>query len=395
MRRRAFITALGASLLTVRGMRLAAAPAQENRLLVVFLRGGYDCASLLVPWASPFYYESRPGIAIARPDPADPRAALPLESGWGLHPALQASILPLWQQGQVAFIPFAGTHDLSRSHFETQDSMESGQPLDGPRDYGSGFLNRLAAVLGGSDGVAFTDQLPLAMRGAVAIPNVSLKQFGKAPFDDRQMAVIAGMYRGQPLEAQVLEGFQLRREVAEAYGQEMLEAGRQAISSQGFELEARRVGRMLRDRFNLAFLDVGGWDTHVNQGGAQGALAGNLDSLGKGLAGCAQELGPAWRHTVVVVISEFGRTFRENGTHGTDHGHGSVHWVLGGAIQGRRLAGEQVPVERKALFQDRDYPVLNEYRAVLAGLFRRMYGLSPQQLETVFPRAGALDLGLL
>jgi uncharacterized protein (DUF1501 family) len=98
---------------------------------------------------------------------------------------------------------------------------------------------------------------------------------------------------------------------------------------------------------------------------------------------------------VVVVISEFGRTFRENGTRGTDHGHGSVHWVLGGAIQGRRLAGEQVPVERKALFQDRDYPVLNEYRAVLAGLFRRMYGLSPQQLETVFPRAGALDLGLL
>jgi uncharacterized protein (DUF1501 family) len=152
---------------------------------------------------------------------------------------------------------------------------------------------------------------------------------------------------------------------------------------------------MLRDRFNLAFLDVGGWDTHVNQGGAQGALAGNLDSLGKGLAGCAQELGPAWRRTVVVVISEFGRTFRENGTRGTDHGHGSVHWVLGGAIQGRRLAGEQVPVARKALFQDRDYPVLNEYRAVLAGLFRRMYGLSAQQLDTVFPRTGAVDLGLL
>ena len=395
MERRGFIATVGASLLAVRGLRLAAVPAQDARLLVVFLRGGYDCANILVPCSSPFYHESRPSLAIARPDPANPQSALDLTGGWGLHPALRDSILPLWQQGQAAFIPFAGTHDLSRSHFETQDSMESGQPLDGSREYGSGFLNRLAAVLGGSSGVSFTDELPLSMRGPVAIPNVSLKQFGKAPFDDRQMAVIAGMYRGQPLEAQVLEGFQLRKEVAEAYAKEMQEAGREAISSKGFELEARRVGRMMRERFNLGFIDVGGWDTHVNQGGAQGTLAGNAESLGKGLAGCARELGAAWNRTVVVVLSEFGRTFRENGTRGTDHGHGSVHWVLGGAIQGRRLAGEQVPVERKTLFQDRDYPVLNEYRATLGGLFRRLYGLSAQQLETVFPRAGAVDLGLV
>jgi uncharacterized protein (DUF1501 family) len=395
MQRRGFIATIGASLLAVRGLRLAAAPAQDARLLVVFLRGGYDCANLLVPCASPFYYESRPGIAIARPDPANPQSALALDGGWGLHPALRDSILPLWQQGQAAFIPFAGTHDLSRSHFETQDSMESGQPLDGSRDYGSGFLNRLAGVLGGSSGVSFTDGLPLVMRGAVAIPNVSLRQFGKAPFDDRQMAVIAGMYRGQPLEAQVLEGFQLRKEVAEAYAKEMQEAGREAISSKGFELEARRVGRMMRERFNLGFIDVGGWDTHVNEGGAQGTLAGNVDSLGKGLAGYARELGAAWNRTVVVVLSEFGRTFRENGTRGTDHGHGSVHWVLGGAIHGRRLAGEQLAVEPKTLFQGRDYPVLNEYRATLGGLFRRLYGLSDRQLGTVFPGAGAVDLGLV
>jgi len=395
MERRGFLRMLGASALAVRGVRLLAAPATDARLLLVFLRGGYDCANVLVPWSSPFYHQARPSLAIARPDPADPRAALALDADWGLHPALRDSILPLWQKGQAAFIPFAGTQDLSRSHFETQDSMEAGEPLDGPREYGSGFLNRLAAACGSLNPVAFTDSLPLAMAGAAAIPNISLRQFGKAPFDQRQMAVIQGMYRGLPLEPQVAEGFQLKRDVALEYQKEMEGAGRDAVSSRGFELEARRTARLMRDRFNLGFIDVGGWDTHVNEGGAQGALATNLESLGRGLAGFAQELGPAWNRTVVVVVSEFGRTFRENGTRGTDHGHGSVHWVLGGAVRGGRLAGEQVPVTRETLFQDRDFPVLNEYREVLGGLFQRLYGLGAAQLETVFPRARPRDLGLI
>jgi len=272
MERRGFLRMLGASALAVRGVRLLAAPATDARLLLVFLRGGYDCANVLVPWSSPFYHQARPSLAIARPDPADPRAALALDADWGLHPALRDSILPLWQKGQAAFIPFAGTQDLSRSHFETQDSMEAGEPLDGPREYGSGFLNRLAAACGSLNPVAFTDSLPLAMAGAAAIPNISLRQFGKAPFDQRQMAVIQGMYRGLPLEPQVAEGFQLKRDVALEYQKEMEGAGRDAVSSRGFELEARRTARLMRDRFNLGFIDVGGWDTHVNEGGAQGAL---------------------------------------------------------------------------------------------------------------------------
>ena len=109
----------------------------------------------------------------------------------------------------------------------------------------------------------------------------------------------------------------------------------------------------------------------------------------------SQTLGPQWRDTVVVVISEFGRTFRENGNGGTDHGHGSVYWVLGGAINGGRIAGEQARIERSSLFQDRDYPVLNDYRAVLGGLFRSMWGLSNTQLERVFPGAEAVDLKIL
>ena len=128
---------------------------------------------------------------------------------------------------------------------------------------------------------------------------------------------------------------------------EMLAANRNAITARGFELEARRMAGLMRDKFNVAFIDVGGWDTHVNQGNAQGQLANLLTSLGQGLAGFADEMGAAWNSTVVVVLSEFGRTFRENGTRGTDHGHGSVYWVLGGAVHGGRMAGEEVRSRRR------------------------------------------------
>ena len=124
----------------------------------------------------------------------------------------------------------------------------------------------------------------------------------------------------------------------------------------------------MREQFNLGFVDVGGWDTHVNQGAATGYLADRLGELGRGLAGFAEEVGAGWSNTVVVVISEFGRTFRENGNRGTDHGHGSVYWVLGGGIKGGRIAGEQVAVDNSHLFQNRDYPVLTEYRSLLGGL---------------------------
>lgn len=383
MRRRSFLQATGAAALALPGLRLLAAPAADTKALVVFLRGGYDCANVLVPHASPFYYEARPTLAIPRPDPANAQAALALDAAWALHPALKASLLPLWNRGQAAFVPFAGTHDLSRSHFETQDLIEGGEPLEGPRDYGSGFLNRLAEVLGNAHPIAFTDGLPLAFKGGLTVPNVSLKQFGKPAFDDRQMAILAGMYRGHPLEANVAEGLQLRKDVAKDYEREQSEAGRDAISPKGFELEARRMARMMRERFNLGFIDVGGWDTHVNEAAV---LNGNLDNLGRGLAAFAQELGNAWDRTLVIVLSEFGRTFRENGTRGTDHGHGSVMILLGGGIPGGRILGEQVAPERKTLFQDRDYPVLNENRALMAGLFQRQFGLNEAQLDRVFPR---------
>jgi uncharacterized protein (DUF1501 family) len=132
----------------------------------------------------------------------------------------------------------------------------------------------------------------------------------------------------------------------------------------------------------------------VGEGAAQGALAGNLASLGRGLQAFSQSLGPEWNNTVVVVLSEFGRTFRENGSHGTDHGHGTVYWVLGGSIDGGRIAGAQQRVAPGTLFQDRDFPVLNDFRAVLGGLFRSMWGLSPSQCAHIFP-AVPVDLKLV
>lgn len=396
MQRRNALTAMaglaGLSLTTT--TRLMAAPAVKSRLLIVFLRGGYDACSLLVPVSSSFYYASRPDIAIARPS-AELSSALPLTADWGLHPALRDSLYPYYGNGELAFVPFAGTHDLSRSHFETQDSMEMGQALEGHKTYGSGFMNRLASVLTGSTPMAFTDQLPLAFQGNAKVPNTALRSLAKPSVDAKQSSIIASMYKGSPMGTQVTEGFNVRDEVMREMSSEMDAANRSAIAAKGFELEARRIAKLMRDSYNLGFVDVGGWDTHVNQGAATGYLASRLDELGVGLAAYAQEMGPSWRDTTVVVMSEFGRTFRQNGNRGTDHGHGSVFWVMGGGVRGNKVAGEQVRVEQATLFQNRDFPVLNEYRAVLGGLLQRQYGLNASQLNSVFPGAAPQDLGLI
>jgi uncharacterized protein (DUF1501 family) len=389
------LLALGAALplASVCG-RLYAVPSAPGKLLVVFLRGGYDATNLLVPVSSDFYYESRPNIAIGRPG-SGPNAAVPLDTSWGLHPSLRETVYPLFAQGQVAFVPFCGTDDVSRSHFETQDSIELGQPLAGSRDFQSGFLNRLASVLNGRQPIAFTDQLPIILRGERDVPNMALRSLGKPGLDGRQSSIIGGMYQRTALASAVNEGFGLRDEVMQVMAPEMEAANRGAITAKGFELEATRIAKLMAEKFDIGFVDVGGWDTHVAQGGATGYLAGRLDELGRGLTAIAREIGPRWSDTVVVVISEFGRTFRENGNRGTDHGHGSVYWVMGGAIRGGCIAGEQIQLTSATLFQNRDYPVLNDYRSVLGDLFRRMYALDTAQLSKVFPDTTATDIGVV
>jgi len=396
MDRRQFLLTLAATVpaLTLGG-KVFAAPASSPRFLLVFLRGGYDANNLLVPYASDFYYESRPTIALAKPTPGDPKSVRALDANWALTPAVAQSMGPLWDKKQLAFIPFAGTDDLSRSHFETQDNIESGEAGDA-RSYASGFMGRLSGVLRGVPPIAFTDALPLSFRGTGDVPNISLKGGGKAVFDDRQSKILASMYEGTPLQAAATDGLQLRQQVAQDLQSEMVAASRGAVNARGFAQQGQRMATLMKDRFRLGFVDVGGWDTHVNQGGADGQLANNLDNLSQGLAAFADGLGEAeWNNTVVVVVSEFGRTFRENGNKGTDHGHGTTYWVLGGKVNGGRVLGSQVAVNAANLLQNRDYPVLNNYRDVLGGLMKRMYGLSDSDVGTVFPGARARDLQLV
>ena len=299
-------------------------------------------------------------------------------------------------------MPFAGTDDMTRSHFETQDTIELGQPIVGDR-----ATTARASWRGWRARSARTRRSPSPSRCRSAsraasrpIPNIALTGNLKPAIDPRQAKLIEAMYAGrQALDAglsrAVAEGFATRETVFKSLADEMTQASRGAVTPKGFELSARRIGRLMRDQYNLAFVDVGGWDTHVNQGGAQGYLAGRLGELGRGLAGFVDEIGPdAWRDTTVVVVSEFGRTFRENGDKGTDHGHGSVYWVMGGGVRGGRIAGPQVRIAAETLNQNRDLPVLTDYRGLIGGIVQRQFGLGSDRLATVFPdtRPVALDL---
>lgn len=390
MRRRQFLTAaLTVPFLGTAGRLYALPVSGAPRLLVVFMRGAYDAANIVVPVSSDFYYAARPTLAIQKAQ------TLALNNDWGLHPALKDSLYPLWSKGQIAFVPFAGTDDLTRSHFETQDTIELGQPVGGSRDYRSGFMSRIAAALAGSAPISFTGNLPLSFRGPEPIPNIALNFTGKPSVAGKTAQLIQTMYQGSELAPAVAQGFAVQDEVYQAISAEMQAANRNAVSPKGFELSAQRIGILMRDKFNLGFVDVGGWDTHVNEGNADGYLANRIGELGRGLALLASTLGTDWDNTIVIVVSEFGRTFRENGDRGTDHGHGSVYWVLGGRIQGGKMAGRQVGVTEASLFQNRDWPVLNDYRGLMGGVLQKAYGLNATQLAQIFPSAPPDDLALI
>jgi uncharacterized protein (DUF1501 family) len=288
---------------------------------------------------------------------------------------------------------------MSRSHFETQDHIELGQGPH-PRNYNDGFLNRLVGRLGGhAHPMAFTAQLPLSLRGPQRIPNMAIGQAGRQVIPARQQTLLEKMWHDTPQGASVREGFAAQATVlrdmhASDWDEEMRSAGRGAVEPHGFVAEAARIGILMRDSFDIGFIDIGGWDTHVAEAstnGAKGQLAEKLAALGQGLAALARTMGPAWRDTFVVVLSEFGRTFRENGNRGTDHGHGSVYWVLGGSVRGGRVAGEQVSLSPTTLNQNRDYPVLTNYRDLLGGLFSRLWGLGGQHIQEIFPGSRPQD----
>ena len=379
--------------------RLWATPqgATDVRLVVLMLRGAYDGLSALVPYADPYYYEARPRIAIAPPNPLDPNSgAMRLDGRWALHPMLADTAGELFKASQLSFVPFSGTSFVSRSHFQAQDWMETGKRPDQRPDVGDGFLNRLAQVLGGQ-AISFTQTMPVALSGLAKVANAPVNVNASKKTSQAYLHQVQTLYAGHRLEPILTEGLGLRQALSAELMKEIDYSARGAVPAAGFALQAQRVARFMRERksLSIAFMDIGGWDTHAGQGHAQGLLANRLAALGQGIQSFADELGTQWKKTALVVMSEFGRTFHENGSGGTDHGHGNVMWLAGGAVQGGTIAGEQADLKANTLHQNRDMPVLNDYRNVLAGVFSQLYGLNPSALETIFPDAKPQNLGLV
>jgi uncharacterized protein (DUF1501 family) len=396
MNRRDFLTlSTAAALVPLGGGAWAATGAaggsEGKRLVVVLLRGAVDGLNVVVPYAEEAYYAARPTIAIAKPGSAE-GAALALDEHFALHPAL-GSLMPLWQAGQLAFIHAAGSPDPTRSHFDAQLFIENGTP--GRRVTADGWMNRLLGSLPGApvptSAVAIGPTLPQILKGKVAVANLPLgpAAANKLAIDRPEVAqAFDRLYStDDPISRAYRQGRTARAELVAGLDTEQQMVDNDAPPPNTYPAQAARLaGLISRDRnIRLAFTSLGGWDTHIRQGGNSGQLANRLRPLGEGLAALAQGLGSEWANTIVVVLSEFGRTVRENGDLGTDHGHGNVMWVLGGKVRGGRIYGEWPGLAPAALYEGRDLAVKTDYRSALAAVLARHLRLSDRALTQIFP----------
>jgi uncharacterized protein (DUF1501 family) len=377
----------------------AAPTAQSNsKLVIVFLRGAYDSLNTLVPYADSFYYESRPTISISPPD-INNKSCLKLDNRWGLAPVLKQTIHPFFYSKQLSFIPFSGTDFISRSHFQAQDLVEIGLGISGKSNQASGFLGRLLEALNKQNrnnlsSVSFSNELPLIFRGAVNVPNRRINFKENFIRDVRREALFSSMFFDNESYERIKSGYALGEQVESAKN---IINPREKNSGREFVSQGPVIGKILRETdYSIAFVDIPGWDTHINQGSATGLLPYRLSNLADGISGMVHELGTTWNKTTIVVLSEFGRTFRENGNSGTDHGHGSAIWVMGGSINGGKIIGDQVELRSSSLNQNRDLPVLNDYRTVFIECFQKMFGLSHDSIKDIFPNMKSYShLGIL
>ena len=361
-----------------------------HRLIVVLLRGAIDGLSVVVPYREPSYYGDRPNIAI--PQPGEPNGALDLDGQFGLHPAL-APLLPLWQQQSLAFVHSCGSNDETRSHFDAQDYLESGTP--GVKSTRDGWMNRLLGVMSGKNpiqAVSVGSTTPRILLGKIAVANLPS---GKAAtnrlqIDKPQVAsAFDKLYTSNDAISRTYQEARIARtELLKDLEAEMQIANNGATLPNGFPGDAQRLARLMaRDaRIQVSYLAVGGWDTHINQGASQGQLARNLGQLGRGLVGLQAELGSVYQNTTIVVMSEFGRTVKENGNGGTDHGHGNVMWLLGGGIRGGKVYGKWAGLAPEQRYQGRDLAVTTDFRDVLGTVLTRGVGIDSGKLSRIFPK---------
>jgi uncharacterized protein (DUF1501 family) len=363
-------------------------------IVTIFQRGAVDGLNMVVPYGESAYYNLRPNIAIPKPNGGN-EAAINLDGFFGLHPGL-AAFKPLWDAKKLAIVHASGSPDTTRSHFDAQDYMEAGTP--GRKSTADGWLNRVVQGLPNKQGspfraVSLTQNLPRSFYGkapAVAMTNI-------ANFDIRAGASTNSVKGGfEDIYDNAV------KDTLGQTGQETFEAVnflKQANPAQyrpenGATYPASPLGNNLRQIAQLikagvgleaAFTDTGGWDTHSNQGGARGQLANLLTQFGNAVGAFVQDLGPRLDDVVIVSMSEFGRTVRENGTRGTDHGHGSCWLVLGGGINGGRAYGTW-PGLGGAQLADGDLAVTTDFRNVLAEIVVRR--LANPRVADVFPGLG-------
>jgi uncharacterized protein (DUF1501 family) len=363
-----------------------AQPDNGKRLIVVFLRGAIDGLNLVAPYQETAYYEARPTIALPRPEQEE--GLLNLDGYFGLHPALN-SLIPFWNEGSLAFVHACGSPATTRSHFDAQDYMESGTPL--VKNTNTGWLNRLLANRPKgqlTQAVNLGKTTPRILQGNMAIANLAPGREGLQKLSVDTPAIKSAfdrLYSGQDdLSLAYQQGEQGREIILRELATEMMNASNGAPSPVNFATDARRIAKLMVSdaKTQIAFMSLGGWDTHVNE---NGILNRNLTSLGEGLSALIHELGALYQDTVIMVMSEFGRTVRENGTSGTDHGHGNVMWLLGRSLRGGKIHGVWPGLEKENLFEERDLAITTDFREIISSILVNHLQLSPAKLTEIFP----------
>ena len=388
--RRAALLGLGGAISVGRAALAVADAATERRFVVVLLRGGLDGLAAVVPYGAPELAGLR--APLLPPPPGQPNGLLDLGGFWGLHPAL-AGLHPLYQAGEVLVVQAVAGDSRSRSHFEAQDSLELGAAARAAvNSLRSGWLNRVAGLLPrppeGGTALAVGDVAPLLLRGPAPVGTWMPRGFPPSP--PELYARVAAMHRDDPATGPAIAAGLRERGFTAA-----VLAGAEAPGDRfAFPALAEAAGRLLAapDGPRLAALELGGWDTHTAQANR---LAGPLRQLDAGLVALKSGLGAAWAETVVLVVTEFGRTVRVNGTGGTDHGTATAAFLLGGRVAGGRVLVDWPGLAAGKLFENRDLQPTRDVRALAKGVLAAQLGLDDAALATVFPGAPRAERRLL
>ncbi len=377
---------------------VARAAAGKKKLVVVFQRGACDGLNVVVPYKEPNYYAMRPTIGIAQKDLLD------LDGFFGLHPAMGA-MKPLFDQGHLAMVHASGSPDPSRSHFDAQDYMESGTP--GVKSTVDGWLNRALQVEPEKArpsvfrAVALGAEVPRTLEGrvpAIAVANLTDFSVGRGPGAAGEAGAFQMMYDDSSdalLHGTGVDTFEAVKMLKATDPGHYQPAAGVEYPKSAFGNSLKQVAQLLKANLGVeaAFSDVGGWDTHQNQGGAEGQLAGRLRDFSDTIAAFWKDMGDEAEDVTLVTMSEFGRTARQNGTGGTDHGHANVMFVLGGHVKGGKVYGKWPGLANEQLNEGRDLVVTTDFRRVLGEAAYKTLGV--RKLEVVFPGAGVEPAGFL